>query len=166
MAPIRSSCPSAELKNAFHSAAIPETLCWTMLSIIVMAWDTVIGMDWNFAFVSSAMLKREFFTTPAETIPFSAYFLMEPSAHPMLCSMVLAIPGAASRMEFNSSPRSAPAAMAWVSCTMAFFCSWAVAPPMANCLLTCSMNAISSVLEENAFPALTPIFAMASAVSR
>lgn len=60
-----------ELKNAFHSAAIPETLCWTMLSIIVMAWDTVIGMDWNFAFVSSAMLKREFFTTPAETIPFS-----------------------------------------------------------------------------------------------
>ena len=123
------------------------------------------GIELNFSFVSCAIFRREAFTTWADTAPFSAYFLIDPSAHPMFFSMVLAIPGAASRMEFNSSPLSAPAAIAWDSCTIALDCSCADAPPMTNCLLTCSMKAISSSFVSNAFPAFNPIFAIAPAVS-
>ena len=133
---------------------------------IVNTCDHVSGMDSNFRFVSSATEKRAFFTTSAVTSPCDAYFLMLPSAMPIYCSIARAMPGAPSSMEFNSSPRRAPAAIACVSCMMAFFCSTAFAPPMINCLFTCSANAISSSLLSNAAPALSPILATICAVSK
>ena len=56
--------------------------------------------------------------------------------------------------------------MAWVSWSMAAAWPWAEAPPMTNCLFTCSRKAISSSLPEKAALALAPMLAMAEAVSK
>ena len=54
--------------------------------------------------------------------------------------------------------------MACVSCNMAASIPAADVPAIANCLLISSENMISSSLLEKASPAITPIFATASAV--
>ena len=126
----------------------------------------VLGIVSNLALVSSAAANMAFFTTSAVIKPSSAYFLMEPSATPIYCSMALAIPGAFSRMEFSSSPRKAPAPMAWVNCIIAAACPWAEAPPITNCLLICSIKAISSSFPLKADLAFAPMLAMALAVSK
>ena len=155
------------LASQFMKVRTGSRACRAMLLIIVHTCAQVIGILSNFALVSSATENRAFLTTCAVTLPSAAYSLMEPSATPIYCSMALAIPGALSRIEFSSSPLSAPAAIACVSCTIALLCSWAVAPPMTNCLLTCSMNAITwSMSWSKAFPAFSPNLATADAVSR
>ena len=134
--------------------------------MLVQICAQVMGMLSNLALVSSATEKRAFLTTSAVTWPSWAYCLMEPSAMPMYCSMALAMPGAFSRMEFSSSPLRAPAAIAWVSWSMAAACPWADAPPMVNWRLTCSIKAMSSSLELKAAPAFAPMLAIADAVPR
>ena len=85
---------------------------------------------------------------------------------PMYCSMMRAMPGAFSRTEFSSSPRRTPMPMACLSWSMAAAWPCASAPPMTNCLLTCSMKEMSSSLLLNAALALAPILATAEAVSK
>ena len=72
--------------------------------------------------------------------------------------------GACSKLLFNSSPRRTPDDRACVSCNMAASMPAADVPAIANCLLISSENMISSSLLEKASPAITPIFATASAV--
>ena len=54
-----------------------------LFCIVVQTWAQVIGMDSNFALVSSATENSAFFTTSDVISPCSAYCLMEPSATPM-----------------------------------------------------------------------------------
>ena len=79
----------------------------------------------------------------------------------MLCSMVLAIPGAAVQDRVQApSPRSAPAAMAWVSWTMALLLLLGRCPTDGELFIDLFHERDQLLYcEENAFPALTPIFA-------
>ena len=164
--PLITCVPKSLFKNPLIRVIIPSNALSALFLICVHTWPKVFGILLNFAFVSSAASNRAFLTTSAVTSPSSATLLMEPSAMPIYFSIARAIPGPASRIEFSSSPRSAPDAIAWVSCSMALLCSCAEAPPMTNSLLTCSIKAIVSSLLAKAFLAFSPSLAMAEAVSR
>ena len=137
---------------------------WIMFMALVQTCAQVIGIELNFRSISSIAASWAFFTISADSMPFSAYFLMEPSAHPMYFSIFLAMLGAASRTEFSSSPRSAPDPIAWVNWTMAPAAAPASVPPITNCLLIDSTKAISSSWFLKALLAFKPRLAIPFAV--
>ena len=126
----------------------------------------VLGILSNLALVSSAQANIAAFTISAVICPSAAISLSLPFGTSIYFAMACIMFGACSRILLYSSPRSTPEPIACVSCNIAASMPCAEVPAILNCLFTCSIKAMVSLLLLKASPAISPSFATASAVAR